>query len=356
MRFITGIFERLRLHPKRVVFPEGDDPRVIQTAYQLFSLKLGIPVLLGNRLLIKETANRLGIALDGVRLIDPAQSDDLEAFARRFEILRRSKGIGSIEAREAMLQPNYFATMMLAMHQVDVLVSGADDCNGAVLRPLMQIVRQTPGALTVSGCQIVELADSEDSHIGADGVLFLADCDVNRNPSVEELADIALTTARLASMLLSVPPRVAILSLTTHSNAARGMVSREFAAAELATQRAKKEGVNAFFDGELQSDAAIIMEIARRKMGVEKVGEVAGRANVLIFPSLESASITSHLIKHLAHANVYGDILLGINRPAAELSRGTSAHDILGVAAILGEQCNLRRRMFPDMGINVSGE
>lgn len=356
MHFITGIFEKLQSHPKRVVFPEGYDPRVIQAARQFFTLKLGIPILLGNRLKIKEIASQLGVALEGVRVIDPAQSDDLEPFSRRFEILRKSRGIGAIEAREAMLQPNFFATMMLAMHQADALVSGAEDSNGAVLRPLMQIIHSAPGTQTVCGCQIIELGDGDNHGVGANGVLFLADCDVHKDPTVEQLADIALMTARLASQLLTVEPRVAMLSISTRSGKSEGLTSREHAAAELASQRASTEGVKAYFDGELQSDAALVMDVAKRKLPADQLGEVAGRANVLIFPNLEAASIASRLIQHLARTSVYGDILLGIDRPAAELSRSATAHDILGVAAILGEQCNQYRRMFPGAGLRIPGE
>ncbi len=269
--------------------------------------------------------------------------------------MRRSRGLGSLEAREAMQQPNFFATMMLAMHQADALVSGADDSNGAVLRPLMQIIHSAPGTQTVCGCQIVSLGDTDNHKIGANGVLLLADCDVHRDPTVEQLADIALMTARLAIQLLNVPPRVALLSMATRSKNPSTHNSREYAAAELASQRARNEGIQAYFDGELQADAAIVMDIAQRKLG-EDIGEVAGRANVLVFPNLESASISSRLIQHLARTSVYGDILLGIDRPAAELSRGATSHDILGVAAILGEQCNQYRKMFPGAGVRIPGE
>ena len=355
MHFITGIFEKLQSHPKRVVFPEGYNPRVIQAARQFFSLKLGIPILLGSRPRVKEIAAQLGIGLEGVRVIDPIRSDDMDTFARRFELLRRSRGLGSLEAREAMLQPNFFATMMLAMHQADALVSGADDSNGAVLRPLMQIIHSAPGTQTVCGCQIVSLGDTDNQKIGANGVLLLADCDVHRDPTVAQLADIALMTARLAIQLLNVSPRVALLSMSTRSKNTSNHSSREHAAAELACQRARNEGIQAYFDGELQADAAIVMDIAKRKLG-EDIGEVAGRANVLVFPNLESASISSRLIQHLARTSVYGDILLGIDRPAAELSRGATSHDILGVAAILGEQCNQYRKMFPGAGVRIPGE
>ena len=128
-------------------------------------------------------------------MIDPIHSDDMDTFARRFELVSRSLGLGSLEAREAMLQPNFFATMMLAMHQADALVSGADDSNGAVLRPLMQIIHSAPGTHTVCGCQIVSLGDTDNQKIGANGVLLLADCDVHQGPTVEQLADIALMTA-----------------------------------------------------------------------------------------------------------------------------------------------------------------
>lgn len=357
MRFITGIFERLQSHPKRVVFPEGQDSRVIQAARQFFTLKLGIPILLGSRKQIRETADKLSIALEGVRIIDPTQSDDLETFARRFELLRRGYGLDLDGAREAMYQPNYYASMMLAMHQADAMVSGAVDSSSVVLHPLLQIIHPAEGTQTVCGSQIIELGDADNAKIGSDGVLFLADCSIQQDPTIEQLADIAVATARLALQITSEPPRVALLSLTTHESAvAQGITSKEYAAAMLAASRAEKEGIKAFFDGELQADAALISEIAQRKLGSGELGPVAGKANVLIFPNLEAADISSRLVQHLAKTNIYGDILLGIDRPVAVLSRAATAHDILGVAAILGEQCNRYRRMYPGVGIRIPGE
>ena len=333
MHFITGIFEKLQSHPKRVVFPEGYNPRVIQAARQFFSLKLGIPILLGSRPRVKEIAAQLGIGLEGVRVIDPIHSDDMDTFARRFELVRRSRGLGSLEAREAMQQPNFFATMMLAMHQADALVSGADDSNGAVLRPLMQIIHSAPGTQTVCGCQIVSLGDTDNHKIGANGVLLLADCDVHRDPTVEQLADIALMTARLAIQLLNVPPRVALLSMATRSKNPSTHNSREYAAAELASQRARNEGIQAYFDGELQADAAIVMDIAQRKLG-EDIGEVAGRANVLVFPSLDAANVAYKLLARLGGAETIGPILLGMGAPVHVLQAGDDVRDIVDIAAV----------------------
>src|SRR5215471_14477144 len=132
MRFIGSVIEKLQRHPKRIVFPEGTEPRVLQAARQFYSLRLGAPILLGDRTRIKEIAEALNISLEGIRIINPAESDELENFTRRFEILRRSKGMRGLEAREAVLQPNYFGAMMVAMHQADGFVSGAIQTGTAV--------------------------------------------------------------------------------------------------------------------------------------------------------------------------------------------------------------------------------
>jgi len=141
MRFIGSIIEKLQRHPKRIVFPEGAEPRVLQAARQFYSLRLGVPILLGDHDRIKEVAATLKVSLEGIRVINPAESEDLDNFARRFEILRRSKGMKLAEARDAILQPNYYAAMMVAMHQADGFVSGAAQRGNTVLPPLFQIIK-----------------------------------------------------------------------------------------------------------------------------------------------------------------------------------------------------------------------
>src|SRR6476661_6055401 len=166
MRFIGSIIEKLQRHPKRVVFPEGTEPRVLQAARQFYSLRLGVPILLGDRSKVKETAEALNISLEGIRIINPAESPDLETFAHRFEMLRRTRGLKALEAREAMAQPNYFGAMMVAMHQADGFVSGASHSSGSVLRPLFQIVKVAPHTTTACSCQVMEV---EDSRFGENG-------------------------------------------------------------------------------------------------------------------------------------------------------------------------------------------
>jgi phosphate acetyltransferase len=350
MRFIGNIIEKLQRHPKRIVFPEGTEPRVLQAARQFFSLRLGAPILLGDRTKVKELAQDLNISLEGIRIINPAESEDLDNFARRFAALRSARGLKVPEARNAIALPNYFGAMMLAMHQADGLVSGTSHTTGSVLRPLFQIVKMAPHGTTASSCQIMEV---EDSRFGENGVLFMADCGVIPEPTTEQLAEIAVSTAQLARQLLDIRPRVALLSFSTKGSATHPTIGRVQAATALAAQKAAAKGLEADFDGELQVDAALIPDIAARKLPESKV---AGQANVLVFPELNSGNIASKLVRHMARANAYGQILLGLDRPAADVSRGSNAHDILGVAAIVGVQAIGYAKLYPGAGLKLPGE
>lgn len=350
MRFIGSVIEKLQRHPKRIVFPEGTEPRILQAARQYYSLRLGAPILLGERSRIKELADALGVSLEGIRIINPAESEEFENFSRRFEVLRRYKGMKSAEAREAMLQPNYFGAMMVAMHQADGFVSGANLSVGSVLRPLFQIIKVAPQNTTASSCLVMEV---EDSGYGTNGVLFMADCGVIAEPTAEQLADIAVSTAQLARHLLGARPRVALLSFSTKGSSRHPSIGRIQAATALAEEKAREKQLEAVFDGELQVDAALVPEIAARKAPGAKI---SGDANVLIFPDLSSGNIASKLVRHIARANAYGQILLGLDRPAADVSRGSSAHDILGVAAIVGVQAVDYHMLYPGAGQTLPGE
>jgi len=350
MRFIGNIIEKLQRHPKRIVFPEGTEPRVLQAARQFYSLRLGAPILLGDGAKIRAVAKELNISLDGIHVINPVESEDLENFASRFAALRRYKGLKSQEAREAILQPNYFGAMMLAMHQADGLVSGTNHTTGSVLRPLFQIVKMAPQTTTACSCMVMEV---EDSQYGEKGVLFMADCGVIPEPNVDQLADVAVSTAQLARQLLGIRPRVAFLSFSTKGSAMHPVIGRIQAATALARQKAETKGLDADFDGELQADAALVPEIAARKAPESKV---AGQANVLIFPDLNSGNIASRLVRHIARANAYGQILIGMDRPAADVSRGSNSHDVLGVAAIVGVQAIDYAKLYPGAGEKLPGE
>ncbi len=350
MRFIGSVIEKLQRHPKRIVFPEGTEPRIIQAARQFYSLRLGAPILLGDRKEIKLQAEKLNVSLDGVRMIDPKDSEELDSFAARYESLRRFKGIQVKEAHKAMLNPNYFGAMMVAMNQASGLVSGANEISGSVLRPLFQIIKVAPQTTTASSCMVMEV---EDTRFGEQGVMFLGDCGVIPEPTVDQLADIAFSTAQLARQLLGLRPRVALLSFSTKGSASHPSIGKVQAATALARQKAQQKNLDADFDGELQVDAALIPEIAARKLPDSKV---AGRANVLIFPDLNSGNIGSKLLQHASRANGYGQILLGLDRPAADVSRGSTAHDILGVAAIVGVQSIAYQQLYPEAAVRLPGE
>ena len=183
--------------------------------------------------------------------------------------------------------------------------------------------------------------------------MFMADCGVIPEPTVDQLSDIAISTAQLARQLLGKRPRVALLSYSTKGSATHPSIGKVQAATALARRKAEEKLLEADFDGELQVDAALVPEIAARKL---PESSVAGRANVLIFPDLNSGNIASKLIQHVARANAYGQILLGLDRPAADVSRGSSAHDILGVAAIVGLQSIAYNELYPDAGKKLPGE
>jgi len=350
MRFIASVIDKLQRHPKRIVFPEGTEPRVLLAARQFHSLRLGVPILLGDRGKIKALAESLNVSVEGIRIIDPERSDDFDAYVARYERLRRLKGVEETEARSVMLKPNHFAAMMVAMHGADGFVSGTSEASGSVLRPLFQIIKVAPKSTTASSCMIIEVPDSR---FGEEGVMFLADCGVIPEPTVEQLAEIAISTARLARQMLGTRPRVAMLSFSTKGSSRHGAVGRVAAATALAQQRAREELLEMDIDGELQVDAALIPEIAARKVPESRV---AGRANVLIFPDLGAGNIASKMVQHIARGNAYGQILLGLDRPAADVSRGSNAHDILGVAAIVGLQSIEYANLYPEAGQALPGD
>ncbi len=340
MSLLPKLVERLQRHPKRVVFPEGADPRILQAARQWVTRRLGAPVLLGDRIRIKEAAAGLDVKLTGIRVIDPGRSEDLDEFVRQFEQLRQGKGLQPGEARAALADSNYFATMMLATGQVDALVGGATVSASSALRPLFQIIPRLEHVRTASSLMIL---DWDEQKVGIDGSLFLADCSVIPEPTAEQLADVAIATAMIAHHLTNALPRVAMLSYASKGTAAHPALLKMRRATELARAKATSAALPMEVDGELQVDAALDAHVAEIK---QVTGTVAGRANVLIFPDLASANIGFKLVQVLAGANTFGQIITGLSRPAAEISRGASAHDVFGAAAVVGCQAIDRRLLY----------
>ncbi len=345
MKFIDTVFEKLARNPKRIVFPDGAEPRTVHAAAEFAARKLGAPVLLGHRDQIESVAKGEGIDLHKkgrkVALIDPANSVELPTFCERLERLDRYKKFGVSDSREVMVNPNYFGAMMIQYGLADGLVGGAGEYSSGLLRPLLQILKPLPEYRTVFGCMILELPDRP---VGDDGVLFLADSAVIPEPTVEQLATIAVHTSNLYCRLSDGRARVAMLSFSTKGSSSSPLAKKIAAASALARQMVEQRATDAGeetgvvdieIDGELQADTALDPALALRKA---PGSQVAGQANVLVFPDLNSGNIALKLVQYLANARSYGQILLGLSKPAADVSRGATAETILGVAGIVGLQ------------------
>jgi len=341
MTLIQKLVDKLQRHPKRFVFPDGSDARILQAARQIVSRGMGAPLLIGDRERIKATAQKLDINTMGMRLIEPERSSELAGFVAALRSLPRFSDLDGDAAKALALDPNVFATLMLRGGQADALVAGATAKASSALRPLFRIVGVREGVQSASSLMIL---DMEARQVGIDGVLFMADCGVIPEPTATQLADIALVTGGLAHHLTNALPKVAMLSYATRNTAGAPSVERVREAARLAREKADALGLRMEIEGEMQVDAALDRATAILK----GVGDspVAGSANVLVFPDLNCGNIASKLVQILTGANTYGQIIMGLKKPAAEISRGASAHDVLGAAAIVGCQAIDRQLLY----------
>jgi phosphate acetyltransferase len=340
MPLLDRLAAKLQRHPKRIVFPEGSDPRILQAARQWVTRRLGVPILLGDRTVIKKNAARLDLNLEGIRLLDPTRSAEFENLAEALFHIRAAKGMVLEEARNALRQNNTFAAMMLQNGQADALVGGATATASSALIPLFQIIPLLDHVRTASSLMIL---DFDEKMIGSSGSLFCSDCGVIPEPTAEQLADIALSTAVVARHLTNETPRVAMLSFASSGTSQHPSVLKVRKATELARNLAKETGFKVEIAGEIQVDAALDAYVARNK-NIDS--PVAGRANVLIFPDLNSGNIGFKLVQHIAGANAFGQIVTGLSKPAAEISRGSSAHDVFGAAVVCGVQAIDKSLLF----------
>ncbi len=350
MALIDRLTEKLQRHPKRVVFPEGSDPRILQAARSFATKRLGAPILLGDRAEIKERAERLDLRLDGIRILEPERSEDMDLFLPMIQELPRFSQFDVDSNRARLLEKNYFAAMMLMTGRADALVSGATTQASSALRPIFQIVPLQEHVKTASSMLVL---DMDEMKFGVDGALFLADCGVIPEPTDAQLADIAVTTADIAGHLTGELPRVAMLSWATHhkKEPLPASIAKVRSAVAMAREKALVKRIAAEFDGEIQVDAALVPEVAALKgVGGAAVG---GQANVLVFPDLNCGNIVSKMVQIIAGARGYGQILTGLSRPCAEISRGAHAYDILGAAIIVACQAIDRHFLY---GTETSGE
>ncbi len=350
MKFIEVLFEKLQRHPKRIVFPDGTDARVLEAAAEYIGRRLGIAILLGNRDEINAAAQKHGISTNRIKIIDPRKADDLPLFVAHLEKLQRYRGIALNEGEKIMSNPNYFATMMVQNGQADGLVGGATGNAGSLLRPLFQIIKPLPGIKTISSCLLMQVPDCE---YGEKGVFVFADCSIIPHPTVDQLSSIAIESAKIFRQLTGEIPRVAMLSYSTKGTAQTQDAERVVAAAALARQYFMNNDLNIEIDGEMQVDAALVPSIAQTKA---PGSHVAGRANVLIFPDLNAGNIAAKMMQRLAKADAYGQILLGLDKPAGDVSRGSTVREILGVATIVGLQAVNYRKLYPEQGARFTGD
>ena len=329
--FIEELIERARADRQTIVLPETEDPRTVEAAREVIDRGIADVIVLGSPKRLAEH----GVDLHGIPIVDPATYPKRELMAQTLYEIRKSRGLTLEEAHSLLDDPLYFGTMMVKMGEADGMVAGSLHATADVLRPALRILHTAPGVDYFSSTFIMFVPNRE---LGDHGRFAFADCAVNDDPTTEQLADIAIATARTFKSLLRAEPRVAMLSYSTYGSAKGHLVDKARDAVEIVRAKAPEIVI----DGELQLDAAVIPEVAHLKA---PGSPVAGRANVLIFPSLESGNIGYKLAERMGGAKAFGPISQGLGAPVSDLSRGCTAKGIVGVVAITAIQAQDMKRV-----------
>ena len=332
MSFIEDVKAKAKSKMKTIVLPEAEEKRTLEAAEQIKKEGFAKLVLLGNKETVEKDAQSYGFDLSGIEILDPKTSPSLDDYVATLVELRKSKGMTEEEARKLLTESNtYFGVMMVKKGDADGLVSGACHSTADTLRPSLQILKTKPGTKLVSAFFVMVVPNCQ---YGENGTFVFSDCGLNQNPTAEELAAIAESSAESFRFLVGKEPKVAMLSYSTLGSAKHDDVTK----VQEATRIAKENNPNLLLEGELQLDAALVESVASLKAPGSKV---AGHANTLIFPNLDAGNIGYKLVQRLAKAEAYGPMTQGIARPVNDLSRGCSAEDIVGVVAITAVQCQL---------------
>ena len=332
MSFIEDVKAKAKARMKTIVLPEAEDKRTLEAAQQIKKEGFANLILLGNKETVEKDARNYGFDVSGIEVVDPKTSPSLDDYVATLVELRKSKGMTEEEARKLLTESNtYFAVMMVKKGDADGLVSGACHSTADTLRPSLQILKTKPGTKLVSAFFVMVVPDCP---YGENGTFVFSDCGLNQNPTAEELAAIAESSAESFRFLVGKEPKVAMLSYSTMGSAKHDDVTK----VQEATRIAKENNPDLLLDGELQLDAALVESVASLKAPNSKV---AGHANTLIFTNLDAGNIGYKLVQRMAKAEAYGPMTQGIARPVNDLSRGCSAEDIVGVVAITAVQCQL---------------
>ena len=322
MPMFGEMIERLKANPKKIVFTEGSDPRILEASSRLLAGYFLEPILVGNPQEIQAASEEAGYNIRGAKIIDPENYEEMDEMVAELCELRKSKGMTPEEALKILRQGNYFGTMLVKMGKADALLGGATYSTADTVRPALQIIKTKPQNKIVSSCFILVRGAAR----GLEEVLAMGDCAININPTEDDLVEIAYETANCARTF-GVDPKVAFLSYSTYGSGSGADVDKM----HNATIKAKAAYPDLPIDGEIQFDAAVAPRVAKVKC---PNSDVAGYANTFIFPDINAGNIGYKIAQRLGSFNAYGPILLGLNAPVNDLSRGCNAEEVYSMAII----------------------
>ncbi|MCD8148825.1 MAG: phosphate acetyltransferase [Clostridiales bacterium] len=321
MFMFKTLIQKLKNDPKTIVFTEGTDPRILEAGSRLLAGTFLKPILIGNVQEVRDAAEEAGYNINGADIIDPEHFDRMDEMVNMMVELRKGK-MTADDCRAALKQGNYFGTMLVKMGIADCLLGGATYSTADTVRPALQLIKTKPGNKIVSSCFILVRAAAT----GNNEALAMGDCAININPTEDDLVEIALETANCAR-IFGIDPKVAFLSYSTHGSGKGEAVDKM----RNACAKAKAQAPDLAIDGELQFDAAVSPAVARTKA---PDSPVAGHANTFIFPDINAGNIGYKVAQRLGNFDAYGPILLGLNAPINDLSRGCNAMEVYSMAII----------------------
>ena len=325
---LVQLIDTLKKSPKKIVFTEGEDSRILEAASRLLASNFLHPILIGNEEKIMDAAEECGFNIRGAEIIDPENYEKMDEMVEMLCEIRKKKGMTPEMAREVLSQANYFGTMLVKMGVADSLLGGATYSTADTVRPALQLIKTKPGHSIVSSCFILV----RPSATGENEVIAMGDCAINIKPTEDELVEIAGEASKCAR-IFGVDPQVAFLSYSTHGSGKGEDVDKMRNAA----QKARAKYPDLPIDGELQFDAAVSPRVARTKC---PESEVAGHANTFIFPDINAGNIGYKIAQRMGNFEAYGPILLGLNAPVNDLSRGCNASEVYSMAIITAALAN----------------